>query len=67
MLVHVHIKLTNKDLEQLRTRIGFVPDRNTVRAWARSLILDTLQPPGERRPVVSDNGASPRMLLDVAR
>ena len=62
MLVHVHIRLTNKELEQLRQRIGFIPDRGAVRCWARSLILDTLQPEGKPRPV---EVAHARTLLEA--
>lgn len=62
MLVHVHVRLTTKELEQLRQRIGFIPDKSTVRAWARSLILDTLQPEGKPRPIET---AEQRRLLEV--
>lgn len=65
MLVHVHVKLTKRHLAELANKLGFTPDRATVRQWAKESILGQLETPADRaarlepRPLLelpSDNG-----------
>jgi hypothetical protein len=64
MQVHAYLKLTTRHLQALEARLGFKPDRATVRQWCKEIVYQQLETPADRvartepRPLLEagDNG-----------